>query len=106
MSDLRKWRIKTEKEFEDEFGPQWRTEVCAAFPKEMDFLFNLNLSKFNKICPSYRRLMHDFINADQSDYIFELPQMISNWLDTTIYISRDMITEDQLEPAIKKLLTL
>ena len=43
--DHGQYRIKTEKEFINEFGSAWRTEVELAFPHEMDAFLGISLSK-------------------------------------------------------------
>jgi hypothetical protein len=41
----KKYRIKTEKEFEKEFGNQWRNIIeCSWLSPDMDFLFNMNIN--------------------------------------------------------------
>lgn len=35
-----KLRFKTMKEFENEFGSNWRSKTGASFPRNMDYLFN------------------------------------------------------------------
>lgn len=41
--DISKYRVKTEKEFEREFGEDWRWEIFLTFPETMDHLLGCNL---------------------------------------------------------------
>ena len=46
---MKKYRIKTEREFIREFGDDWRNEVRAQFPEMMDHLLNRVLSEEENI---------------------------------------------------------
>lgn len=48
---MKKFRIKTEKEFRNEFGNLWRSTVRASFPSQMDHLLGTSLDEGdNEIC--------------------------------------------------------
>ena len=87
---MKRYRIKTKKEFEDEFGPNWRERVDYLFPREMDYLLGTVLPK-------------------ESINLIELKQPIQiKKLDANSYwlIGHQMIKEDLLKDKINKLLNI
>ncbi len=65
------YRIKTQEEFENEFGENWRRNVVAGFIPDMDYLLGKPLKEFSNI---------EFIKNDSFN--------IDDW-----WISPDMIIE-------------
>lgn len=85
---MKRYRFKTKKEFEDEFGPNWRKVVKWQFPTSMDYLLGSPIRK------EYNWLIEH--NMDIIGY-----SSPGSWS-----ISKDMISECALELKINKLLKL
>ena len=46
---MKKYRIKTEQEFFNEFGESWRSIVIAQFPAAMNYLLGIPLDEGNNL---------------------------------------------------------
>lgn len=93
MVDLSKYRIKTRREFLDEFGEDWRDEAGNYFAPEMDVLLGMSLDEieFDDCCENIREWVENC--APHDDMRIDAP------LDG-YYISRDMVTAKDA-PSVK-----
>ena len=93
MVDLSKYRIKTEKEFIDEFGEDWREELGEYFTPAMDCLFGMPLDEIE--FGDCKENVSEWVeNGDPTD------DVLVNSPADGYYVSRDMVTDKKL-PADK-----
>ena len=89
MVDLSKYRVKTEKEFIDEFGENWREKLGQYFALAMDCLFGMSLDKieFNDCKENVCEWVE---NGDPTDDVLVKSPAQEYW------VSRDMVTDKRL----------
>jgi len=81
---MKTYRFKTEEEFEQEFGPEWRDDVPRAWPSQMDSLFGTE------------------IPTEYNDKILEGFRIVKTGKNHTWAIGPEMIKEiDAKKPKIK-----
>lgn len=89
MVDLSKYRVKTKKEFIDEFGEDWRNEIGQYFNPEMDCLLGMSLDKI-EFHNNLKNVSEWVENGEPIDDVMT-KSPISGY-----YISRDMVTDKRL----------
>ena len=84
--DLQNYRFKTEKEFKDEFGKNWRKMVPAGFPIGMDHLLgkDINVAEVDMIESYCNDTLFKYKTWNISEEMITKKELVVNYNDLLI----------------------
>ena len=97
-------RIKTQQEFENEYGPRWRTLVPAHFPQEMDVLLGQRVIVPQSCLRDDGKAVISFSGKSEYFPYCKAPMNVSaNGIHTRYTITKEMIVEEHRAEKVSKI---